>query len=98
MITIILRHLWNRVKNCNLCCCHSEFFCSSSPNLEKCHEGCCGKCVKQNSETESPDKNDVESSFDEMQSSFSVTTESGSDDKRESDHDSESDNLNDVSF
>ena len=32
------------MKNSGLCCCVSKFFCSTSTDLEKCKEGCCGKC------------------------------------------------------
>ena len=36
--------LWRRVKNSHLCCCKSKYFCSSSTNLNKCVDDCCGKC------------------------------------------------------
>ena len=40
----VLQFLWILVKNSGLCCCVSKFFCSTSTDLEKCKEGCCGKC------------------------------------------------------
>jgi len=40
----VLQFLWVLVKNSGLCCCVSKFFCSTSTDLEKCKEGCCGKC------------------------------------------------------
>ena len=40
----VLKYLWRLVKHSDLCCCVSKFFCSTSTNLEKCRQGCCGKC------------------------------------------------------
>ena len=40
----VRKFLWNRVKNSDLCCCVSKFFCNSSINIDKCKIGCCKKC------------------------------------------------------
>ena len=40
----VLQFLWRLVKHSDLCCCVSKFFCSTSTDLEKCQQGCCGKC------------------------------------------------------
>ena len=44
-----MNFLWRRVKNCDLCCCISKYFCSSSKNIDKCKKGCCKKCQEEQS-------------------------------------------------
>ena len=51
----VIQFLWKQVRNSDLCCCLSKFYCSSSVTLEKCKSGCCGKC---NTEEESLTDND----------------------------------------
>ena len=45
--TDVCQFLWRRVKNSDLCCCKSKFYCSSSPNINKCEVDCCGKCKEE---------------------------------------------------
>ena len=49
----MLKYFWEVVKQSDLCCCVSKFYCSSSTTLDKCVEKCCGKCKEENSETDS---------------------------------------------
>ena len=67
----VLQHMWNVIKNSVLCCCVSKFYCTSSTNLEKCVDGCCGKCSAKTSEV-------AESSFD-IESETSSESETNSD-------------------
>ena len=43
----VLHFLWRLVKHSDLCCCVSKFYCSTSTDLEKCKQGCCGKCEEE---------------------------------------------------
>ena len=67
----VLQHMWNVIKNSVLCCCVSKFYCTSSTNLDKCVDGCCGKCSAKTSEV-------AESSFD-IESETSSESETNSD-------------------
>ena len=50
LLNKVLKYFWGLVKHSDLCCCVSKFYCSSSTNLEKCVEMCCGKCKEETSE------------------------------------------------
>ena len=41
---IIFKYFWKKVKTSKLCSCKSEFFCSTSHNINCCQADCCGKC------------------------------------------------------
>ena len=85
----VLQHLWNLVKNSDLCCCVSKFYCSSSTNLDKCQDGCCGKCLAKTSEV-------IDSSSDcETETSSEWNTNSDSTKKTESESE---DNVEDDFF
>ena len=43
----VLHFLWRLVKHSDLCCYVSKFYCSTSTDLEKCKQGCCGKCEEE---------------------------------------------------
>ena len=45
----VMNFLWRRVKHCDLCCCISKYFCSSSKNIDKCKKECCKKCQEEQS-------------------------------------------------
>ena len=49
--------LWKRVKHSDQCCCVSKFFCTSSKNVDKCKNGCCGKCLEDDPESYSVEGN-----------------------------------------
>ena len=78
-------HLWNLIKNSTLCCCVSKFYCSTSTNLEKCNEGCCGKCLIEEKESSSSSESDTGSAASSEEdtefdfSEFELTEESSSD-------------------
>ena len=65
------------------------FFCSSSHNLRRCSEGCCGKC---NSEQMSDEESD------ETNSLITTTTDSDTGKSNNTSQDLQSDHLNDISF
>ena len=63
----VLLYFWKVVKKSALCCCVSKFFCTSSTNLDKCLDGCCGKCKAElpaisDTLSESSESSDDESS------------------------------------
>ena len=77
-------HLWNLIKNSTLCCCVSKFYCSKSTNLDKCIEGCCGKCLIDEKEssssesyTDSAASGEEETEYD--LSEFEITDKSSTD-------------------
>ena len=65
----VCKFLWRRIKNSHLCCCKSKFYCSSSINLDKCKNDCCGKCKDEFYDIDSGtgDDNGFESEFDDTQ-------------------------------
>ena len=89
----VLDYLWNIVKTSYLCCCVSEFFCSTSTNLGKCIEGCCGKCSKTEDETKQS-ISDSESQTTEEETGSDSESESNS---KSSNNDQESDFMNNWS-
>ena len=52
--------LWRQVKYSDLCCCTSKFYCSTSTSLEKCKNGCCGKCINDHDSTSSSCESDID--------------------------------------
>ena len=73
----VLEFLWKRVKEETLCCCVSRFYCTSSKTLDKCREGCCGKCAEVIIQEESSTSSE---SDPEIWESKSETTEKSSTD------------------
>ena len=72
------------MKNSKLCCCVSQYFCTSSTSLEKCQQGCCGKCISDSTENDS--------SFDsESETNSEVEIESNGESSSRSDTDPEPD-------
>jgi hypothetical protein len=91
----MLKYFWEVVKQSDLCCCVSKFYCSSSTTLDKCVEKCCGKCKEENSETDSSC-----SSLDfDLDTDETVTSESEMESKSNAEmNSSSSGNPNDDSF
>ena len=56
-----LKHIWKVVKNSSLCCCVNKIFCSTSTNIEKCVESCCGKCKQDPPSCKESSDDDTES-------------------------------------
>ena len=73
--------LWKLVKQSELCCCVSEFYCTTSTNTEKCEEGCCGKCESSvDEDAENTSESDTLSETDTPSSSSSSSEAEESDD------------------
>ena len=92
-LNTVLWYLWRLIKQSDLCCCVSKFYCSSSTTLEKCEENCCGKCKK--------DRFEENSSSPELDSDTEVTTDTESQSGSNSEKNSslcESNSPNDDSF
>ena len=92
----VLKYLWNLVKNSKLCCCVSQYFCTSSTTLEKCQQGCCGKCTSESTENESTE-NDTSCFDSESDTNSEVEIESDGDSSSRSDIDPEPDIFSDLS-
>ena len=83
----VLQFLWILVKHSGLCCCVSKFFCSTSTDLEKCKQGCCGKCEVETLSGLGSDQSETEA--DEMteneKEEVSENEEKGEDDSENND-------------
>ena len=90
---LVISFLWNIIKTSTLCCCVSEFYCSSSTTIEKCQEGCCGKCKLISNVQDMANDSDTDAT-----NSSELYSEEDSSDKssksRESDYESNSSNVN----
>ena len=84
--TEVLKYLWKLVKFSDLCCCVSKFFCTSSTNLEKCKEGCCGKCSSTILENELLSSESESESYSWFESD-SETDNKSSESEKETDED-----------
>lgn len=84
------------MKNSKLCCCVSQYFCTSSTTLEKCQQGCCGKCTSESTENESTE-NDTSCFDSESDTNSEVEIESDGDSSSRSDIDPEPDIFSDLS-
>ena len=72
----VRKFLWNKVKHSDLCCCISKFYCITSTTLERCAEGCCGKCS---------------SVLEEFSSDSDISTESNTDSDMNTESNTDSD-------
>ena len=94
----VLQYLWNLVKNSDICCCVSKFFCTSSTNLDKCRVGCCRKCSYEKNHDEQI-VNDIESEANSCcGSEIEDEEESSSETEEKSSSNSESENEEDEFF
>ena len=95
----VLHFLWRLVKHSDLCCCVSKFYCSTSTDLEKCKQGCCGKCEEEKlsgldsdlsgTEADEMTENEDEEDIDSEEESEEVVEneEEGEDDSENNDGD-----------
>jgi hypothetical protein len=79
----VLQFLWSLVKHSGLCCCVSKFFCSTSTDLEKCKQGCCGKCEVETLSGLGSEQSETDA--DEMTENEEEVSEKGEDDSEDND-------------